>query len=403
MHFTYTALDESGAERSGRLEGATPEEVASAIRGRGLFPIEINEVAATRMPPTGRRGFYLPFVRLRDLAFFCRQLGLMLRAGLGLHSSLQLLARGEIHPRLARASERMAATVMRGTSLSEAIAAQGRLFPSMAASLVASAEATGELDGAFASLAAHFDRQAELRAQVMSALLYPLVVLLVSIGVIVFLVVKVLPRFAEFLSSRGAALPAATRFLLELGDFFRSQGVFLLLGAASVAALLWLAWGRPRGRSAIQRVLLSVPVVAGILRTGLLTRTFDCLATLLKSGLPLESSMRAAAMASGNAVFRTELERVAGRVLEGGALAPSLADSRVFPKIAVQVVGVGEETGALDEVMRELARFYDAVLTRRVRVLSTLFEPALLLFVGGIVAYVYYSFFQAVFYLSAYH
>ncbi len=403
MQFQYTAVDGRGQEHRGSLQGDSQATVAAQMRARGLFPLEIvtgPAVAGAALAGAPKRRLLSPFVRSRDLSFFCRQLSLMLRSGLSLLDALKLLAAGASHPRLARAAAAMALDVARGQPLSQALAPH-TCFPALTARLVKAAEAVGELDKAFSRVAEDVERRAALRAQLMASLLYPSVVILVAIGVVAFLIAKVLPKFARFLTRRAVQLPTSTRMLLELGEFLTAWGVYLGVGCALAGVGLFLFHRTPRGRALLQRLSLSLPVAGGILRYGLLAQIAGTLGTLLDSGLPLQESLQISGQASGHASYETSLQTASQRVLRGEPLAHALATQPLFPALMVQVVRVGEETGGLELVLRELAAFFDTQLQARIRTLTTLFEPVLLLVVGSVVGLVYHSFFQAVFQLAA--
>jgi len=403
VNVAYVALDETGREVTGGLEAADLPGAAAALRGRGLFPVELSEGAAAAAPParSARRGSRLPgVVRARDLALLCDQLALMLRTGLTLLQALDVLGEQLEKARLRRAMRRVSERVQGGAAFSDALDAEGRLFPALVVQLVRTAEATGELDQAFARAADWIERRASLRLQILTSLTYPAIVVLVCCGVFWFLAAHVVPKLARFLAGRGVALPWTTQLLLDVSEAIRSHGLAIGLGLAVLAAGLLAAYRTPGGRLRLDRAALRLPVVGGVLRAAAMAHLSRTLGLLLRSGLPLLDSLRLLAPTFANRSHRAALEEAHERVLRGASLRDGLAGPGVTP-LARQVVGVGEQTGALDEVLLELADHYDGRLAAAIKTLSSLIEPALLLVVGGMVGFVYLSFFQAVFQLVA--
>lgn len=405
MEFGYDALDAQGRQVAGTLEAPDEGSAAATLRARGLFPTALRPGAARSATPataTGarRRGLLPRPVKSSDVSLLLAQLALMLRSGLTLLHALDTLSREASLPALGACCGRLAAAVQAGRPLSQALEAEQRLLPPLVARLVKTAEATGELDQAFDRAAEFIDRRAALRAQLVTSLTYPAIVVLAATGVFWFLTTQVVPKFASFLAQRRVALPWTTQRLMDLSGFLTSYGPALLWALAGLVAVLAAAWRTEGGRRALERCALAIPGVGGVLEAAAMVHITRTLGLLLKSGLPLLEALQTLSSSASLRCYGDVLARARERVVAGATLAASLQD-RLIPPLGLQVVAVGEETGALEEVVRELSEFYDRRLQQLVRTLSSLVEPALLVVVGGMVGFVYLSFFQAVFRVAA--
>jgi type IV pilus assembly protein PilC len=399
--FDYTALDAgTGREVKGQLDALDAPSAAVALRERALFPIAVAARAAAPARRRRRRAGLLRFTRRRDVIFFLRQLALMLRAGLTLLQALDVSRENCPKPGLARAIGRMRESVERGRALSDALASEPRYFPQVAWRLIASAEASGDLDATLDRVSLHIERTLELRSTLLASLAYPAILVLVSVGVSVFLVTKVIPTFAKFLAKRGVALPWSTRTLLDVSAFFQAHGPSIAIGALLALLAFVLLVSRPRGRRVVDRLLLEIPVVGGAITAAVMAQFGLTFSMLLRGGVTLLESLRLLSKTVLNTAVAATLDRAAEDVLRGQDLASSLDDPTV-PLLMTQVVAVGERTGALDHVLDEIGRYYDAELTARVRQLTALFEPCVIAVVGGLVGFVYFAFFQALLQLAA--
>ena len=402
MEFEYQALSFDGERSVGVIEAPDEAAAAASLRGRGLFPTRLLPGGGAAAPARteAKPGRSWPgLVRSADVAMFLSQLGLMLRSGLTLLYALEAMSREASKPALRACAQRVGAAVQAGRPLSEALAAE-RLLPAELPRLVQTAEATGALDQAFERCATLVERRAELRLQLMTSLAYPFVVVVATCGVFVFLTTKVVPKFAALLARRRVSLPWTTQKLMDVSEFLIAHGPAIGAWAIALVVLLAAAWHTARGRRAIERAALSTPVVGKLLQASALSSIARTLGLLLQSGLPLLQSLQAVRGTTSFATYQDVMDRAHERVTRGSALAPSL-DDPLIPAVSRQVVAVGEETGALDEVVSGLGEFYERRVQQLVRTLSSLVEPVLLIVIGGMVGFVYLSFFQAVFRVAA--
>ncbi|HBP18478.1 MAG TPA: hypothetical protein DEA08_11935 [Planctomycetes bacterium] len=394
----YLALDESGREVSGTVEAPHRGAAAAQLRGQGLFPLELQELGSSGSDEREGLDLSCGFSTSGDRVLFLKQLGLMLRSGLTLLQGLDALARTGQRRGLREVAQRLSAAVQAGTPFSSALERE-RAFPALVAQLVRTAEATGELEVACQRAADYIDRRAALVYQLLSALCYPALVLLGACGVFWFMTTEVVPKFAAFLAGRGRTLPWTTQQLMDLSAFLVAHGATVLYGIAAALAALVLLWRTERGRAVLDRLLVRVPGLGHLLRTAAMAHLGHTLGMLLRSGLPLLEALRVLADSCGNRGYRAVFERAAERVVHGSSLAESVAHPTVTPLIQ-QLVGIGERSGSLDDVLEEAGRFYEERLQRLLRVLSGLVEPVVIVLVGGMVGFVYISFFQALFSLA---
>lgn len=405
-NFSYLALNRQGLEISGRLAAADARSAAATLRQNGLRVIDVAE-----MPKPGggtglRREIDLAAlmgmrsVPTQQLIFFYRQLAFMLRAGLPVTQALQLAQTQLSGGRLNQVIRQMIADIESGSSLSQALAAHPKVFSALAVNLVVAGESTGELDVIVERLAAHLEKRSVLRGQTISALIYPTIVVLAAIGVGIFLVTKIIPKFGQFLASQGRALPPSTQFLIDFSTAVTTHGGAILLVLACAIAAALAIYRMPPGRLAIDRLLLRLPVIGNLLMNGSMAQLAWGLSMLLRSGITVYDALKIASGLLGNRVLSNRLTVAAEMILGGRDLAGSLRDPLV-PILLTRMVAVGETTGTLDRVLQELGTFYERALETGIKRLSAMVEPALILVIGGMVGFVYFAFFQAMFQIAS--
>lgn len=416
--FVYRAMGTDGREVRGELEAGDTRAAASALRGRSLYVLQLKAQSA-RSPgaPAGRRGggagvsaaaantdlpallSGLTPVRSRDRVAFFRQLALMQRSGLTLLEGLRVVRKQTRKPVMAKAIDRVMDAIQNGRTFSGALDQERRVFPLYAVKLVESAEASGELDVVLERVASFVERQAQLRASLVTSLTYPAIVTVVSLAVAGFLVVKIIPRFSVYLAQRDVALPWAAQWLMGVSGWLQANGAALGIAAVAALAALAVAWFWEPGRRVLDRLVLRVPIVGGLLVSGAMATLGRTLGMLLRSGVSLIDSLRITRQLIGNRTIARRLEDAADQVLSGRDLAGAL-EHPALPAAVTQVVAVGEQTGSLSEVLEELGAYYDNALQAAIKRMSTLIEPAMILILGGMVGFVYFAFFQAVFRLA---
>jgi type II secretory pathway component PulF len=397
--YAYLCLDARGQEVRGRLEALGHAEARHALRQQGLKILRLNEGGEGsdwhRLLASGLHALSrMRSIGNGDRTMFFRQMQLMLKAGHTLLEALTACAHLTSRARLADALARIATAIQRGSSLSAACAGEKEVFNRLAQKLLEAGEASGELDAVFERLALLLERRGEVRRQLVTALVYPSFVLLAAIGVISFLVLSVVPRFATFLGGRGKAIPWAAQTMLDISDWLGRWG--WLIGVVMIALVFAVPLLRqiPVIRYRIDRLLVKVPVLGGALTAAAMAQVTWTFGVLVKSRLTVLEALRTCTQVVANAGFSRAFARAADQVLGGRTLAAAL-DQPALPRLVRHMAAVGEKSGQLDTVMEALGQHYQKELDARVKLLAAMIEPALTVVIGGIVGFVYYAFFQA--------
>ncbi len=401
--YYYQALETAGSERRGNLQAKNEREARAQLRGQGLRVVALSDQPPRDLPGLLRviaaaSTSWLP-IRDRDRTMFYRQMELMLRAGHTLLEALTACARLCRRQRMRRELTDCAQRIQEGTSLSAALAKTQGVVDRLGVKLIEVGESSGELDAIFARLTQIVERRGEVRRQTINALVYPAIVVLMAIAVVSFLVISVIPRFAAFLTRRGKALPGAAQALLDISAWLSAWGLPVLIALSSLFVTLLFLRQWPPAKLWIDRAALHVPVIGGTIVLTVMAQLSWILAMLVKSRLTVLESLRVCAQLTHNRVFSHAFERAAARVLEGGSIAAALEQPGI-PTLLTHMAAIGEKSGSLDTVMEELGRFYQSELDSRVKLLASMIEPVMTLLIGGVVGFVYFAFFRAVFSLG---
>lgn len=402
--FAYTALNDRRVKIAGTIEADSKRAAAESLRGQQLRPLSIQSQAESA------QGFLNRELKLGNLsqskklsgkqrAFLFSQISLMTRSGMTLLQALETCSTRSTAGNVTRVSQKLSDDIQGGLSFSQALREQHQCFPNVEISLVESAEVTGELDQVLDRVVIQIEEKLEIKANLMTSLLYPAVVVFGAIGLFIFLAVKVIPTFATFFARRGNVLPPSTQLLLDISAFFQSYGtVMLVLITALVIALVY-AFRNPSGRLLIDQKILAIPVIGTALTTAAMAQITRTLALLIGSGVSVLESFRIASGVTKNRYLSQILVQTSDRVLEGYDIAGGLARA-VVPVMVSNLVAVGEKTGTLDAVFSELADYFTRELKLQIKRMSALIEPTMIVLVGGMVGFVYYAFIQALFQLS---
>jgi type II secretory pathway component PulF len=393
--FSYTAVDRTGRKLRGREAAATGLALTQQLETRGLLVLRLTPAEQATAAKTG----FGP-ARRREVLEITRALAALLPAGLPLARALDAssnLAQGEV----AGALESVQSNVERGQSLAASLAEHPRLFSPLYLGLVRAGERSGDLAGAFRRLAIQLEREEALRAKLLSASLYPLLLASAGGGAVLILLFFVLPRFVELLQGTGATLPATTAALLGLSSLF--QRYWFVVAALPVMAALVLVWSRTtdEGRRALSALLLRLPVAGTLRRQALAARFARLVAVLLGGGAPLVSALDDSLECLDDPLARDEVARIRARVREGAALRSALGEGDLFPPVFTQLVAVGEESGRLQDFVLKAADILEERAERSVQRLVALAEPAMILIFGGIVGFVALSLLQAIYSVNA--
>ncbi|MCG8493640.1 MAG: type II secretion system F family protein [Sneathiellales bacterium] len=406
--YQYTALNSEARESKGRLDASSEKDAIQVLRGQGLFVVNIAEAKGSDIGEIdgGWAGLWSrirpsQFLRTKDThrIFLFRQLALMLRSGHTIVQSLDICAELVDRRRLVTALRRMSQEIQNGSSFSDALRKE-KIFKPITASLVASGEVTGEIDSILERLASNMETSLDRKRQLLIAMFYPGIVLLVSLLVVYFLLAKVIPDFAGFFAARGNDLPGMMLFLLDLSDWMVDYGGYLGGTLGTTTFLILAAYTTEWGKAIIDRWLLAIPFVGASIIYSSIAQMGVTMGMLLKSGLTVLEALRVLKEVMSNQVFVECVEAASEDILAGQHIAVALK-RKPMPKLVTHMVAVGEQSGELDTVMETLGDYFGKQLENAAKTVVAFIEPALILFVGGVVFVVYFSIFQAVFQAAA--
>ncbi|HEX5483069.1 MAG TPA: type II secretion system F family protein [Terriglobia bacterium] len=351
---------------------------------------KVRTAEAGKIPKTGK-------VKPKDLAIFTRQFSVMIDAGLPLVQCLEILATQQESKGFAVALKGVRASIESGSTLANSMRLFPKAFDELYTNMVEAGETGGILDGILRRLSAYIEKAVKLRRAVQSAMIYPVAVLLIAGGVILLLLWKVVPIFATLFAGLGAALPLPTRIVISLSHAVASFAWILILGLIGLGFALKRYYSTPNGRMVIDRFILKIPVLGMLMRKIAVARFTRTLGTLITSGVPMLEAMDITARTSGNAVIEKAILAVRNAVEAGQTIVEPLNATNVFPNMVVQMIGVGEQTGALDAMLQKIADFYEEEVDAAVGDLLTLMEPIIILFLGVVVGGVVISMYLPLF------
>lgn len=396
--YRYVALDRKSQEVSGNIEADNRKEASQKLRQKGLYVVDLKDSNTPSSAPLKKQGDVLLALKMlkptgtTNKVFYFKQLSLMLRSGMSLTDGLSTMMRLLDHPKMTAVVGDILYRVRAGDSFSNATAAVG-IFPLMAEHMIRSAEASGELDVVMERIGDHMERKAKLQRDIMTTALYPMVVIFLGLGMFIFLVTGVIPKFAKYFESNGKVLPEMTQNLLNLSNFVGQYWIFLVMTTV-------VFYKSVKGRLHIDRALLSVPVIGSVITFGAMSQLTWSLSMLLRSGLTVVEALEISAKLIANQSISADLTRARDDIIRGKDISTSLIAQGITPLVQ-QLAGIGEKSGNLDQVMEEAGNYYEEALQIKSKVLGSLIEPAAILVIGGMVAYVYIAFFKAIFAISS--
>ncbi len=392
--FEFRGTARTGEQITGTRVATSREALDSVLRREQITPVRIvekgREIAIPKPKVTGK-------VSPKELAVFTRQFSVMIDSGLPLVQCLEILAGQQENKGFAKALVGVRTSVEAGSTLANALRQYPKAFDDLYTNMVEAGETGGILDTILQRLAAYIEKAVKLVRAVKSAMIYPIAVLGIAAMVIFLLLRFAVPTFANLFRSMDVLLPLPTRIVIGLSDFVVSFGwiIILLLGAAGYGVKAW--YGTPAGRMAIDSFVLKIPLLGALMRKIAVARFTRTLGTLITSGVPMLEALTITARTSGNAVVEKAILEVRTAVEAGRTIVDPLRETGVFPNMVVQMIGVGEQTGALDAMLQKVADFYEDEVDAAVGDLLTAMEPMIILFLGVIVGGVVISLYLPLF------
>jgi type IV pilus assembly protein PilC len=391
--YTYRGVNRAGATVAGERMANNKNEVAAMLRREQINVSKLSEKGREFNVPTFGTG-----VDEKELAIFTRQFSVMIDAGLPLVQCLEILAGQQENKSFQKILNGVRASVEGGTTLSAAMKQHEKVFDPLYYNMVEAGETGGILDTILQRLSTYIEKNVKLKRAVKSAMIYPVSVLSIAAGVIILLLWKVVPIFVTLFNGLDTTLPLPTRIVIGLSNFVGSiYGLIILVFFVGVIFAMKFWYGTPQGRLAIDTVLLKVPVVGNVLRKIAVARFTRTLGTLISSGVPILEGLDITARTSGNAVVERAIAATRKAVEAGRSLVDPLKETDVFPGMVTQMIGVGEQTGAMDAMLQKIADFYEDEVDAAVKDMLTAIEPIMIVVLGTIVGGVVISMYLPLF------
>ncbi|GAB3769982.1 type II secretion system F family protein [Ramlibacter monticola] len=390
--FEWEGRDRNGKQVRGETRAAGENQVMASLRRQGVNPTKIRK----RRMRSGQK------IKPKDIAIFTRQLATMMKAGVPLLQAFDIVGRGNSNASVAKLLNDIRADVETGTSLSGAFRKYPLYFDSLYCNLVEAGEAAGILESLLDRLAVYMEKTEAIKSKIKSALMYPISVVVVAFVVVSVIMIFVIPAFKEVFTSFGADLPAPTLFVIGLSEIF-VKWWWLIFGSVGGGIYFFLqAWKRnEKVQVFMDRLMLKMPVFGDLVYKSVIARWTRTLATMFAAGVPLVEALDSVGGASGNSVYESATLKIQQEVSTGTSLTAAMTNANVFPTMVLQMCAIGEESGSIDHMLGKAADFYEAEVDDMVAGLSSLMEPIIIVFLGGLIGGIVVSMYLPIFKLGS--
>jgi len=391
--FTWEGTDKKGKRLKGETRTASIALAKAELRRQGINPLKVRKKSSSFL--SNRKQKITP----GDIAIFSRQLATMMSAGVPIVQAFDIVGRGHNNPSMQDMILSMKGEIEGGTTLTDALEKHPLYFDSLFCNLVQAGEQAGVLETLLDKIATYKEKTESLKGKIKKALFYPAAVILVSIIIVAIIMIFVVPQFKELFAGFGAELPAFTLLVVNMSDFVAGYWWLILLIAGGIGMIISNTWKRsPKFREIVDRVMLKMPVLGNILHKAALARFCRTTATMFTAGVPLVEALQSVAGATGSSVYEKAVLNIRDDVATGQSLQLSMKQQVLFPHMVIQMVTIGEESGALDDMLSKVADFYEEEVDNAVDALSSLLEPLIMVvlgtLVGGLVVALYLPIFQ---------
>ncbi len=378
--WAWEARTRAGETKRGEMEALDSSAVDTRLKALGLAPVKVKKKAPELRLPTIGSG-----VSGKDILVFTKQFATMIDAGLPLVQCLDILANQMDNAAFKRVVLAIKTKVESGSTFADALKDHPKVFDELFVQLCAAGEVGGILDTILNRLANYREKAEKLKRKVKGAMIYPIIVILVAIGVTAILLLKVTPVFAKMFTDFGSAMPGPTQFVIDLSTWLQNYILHLLGGIAAVIFAFVAFYRNPKGRRIVDKLVLQTPIVGPVIRKVAVARFTRTLGTMISSGVPILDALDVTAKTAGNRTIEDGIYYVRTKISEGKNITGPLLETKVFPPMVVQMIGVGEATGAMDAMLNKIADFYDDEVDTAVAGLTAMIEPLLMVFLGGVV------------------
>lgn len=378
--YSYRAMKDDGKKLEGMYEANSRDEVVEMITANGFYPLKVEEVTKGKKTEIRLNNR----VTTKDLAIFCRQLYTMLDAGVSITNSLNMLAMQLPSPRLRTILSEIEESVKKGEMLSVAMK-RYKEFPQLLISMIESGESTGNIDTMMLRMASHFEKETKTNNKVKSAMIYPICLAVVAVAAVMFILTFVMPTFAELFEENGADLPFITSAMIGASDFLKSYW-FIIVAIIAIIVVAIKAYAETEdGKVRFSALALKFPIVANLNKKVIVARFTRTLATLLSAGISLVQALPIVSAVLGNKIAQQDLDRIRERVVRGDGLSAPIAESDIFPDMLASMVRIGEESGALDDILNKTADFYEEEVDQAITQTTELMQPIVIVIMGIVV------------------
>ena len=389
--FEWEGRDKAGKSVKGEIRAAGENQVKASLRRQGVLPTKIKK----RRMRSGKS------IKPKDIAIFTRQLATMMKAGVPLLQSFDIVGRGNPNASVTKLLNDVRTDVETGTSLSSAFRKYPLHFNALYCNLVEAGEAAGILESLLDRLAVYMEKTEAIKSKIKSALMYPVSVLVVACVVVTVIMIFVIPAFKSVFSGFGADLPAPTLFVIAMSEFFVAYWWLLFGGIGGVLYFFMQAWQRnEKMQKFMDRLLLKVPVFGKLIEKSCIARWTRTLSTMFAAGVPLVEALDSVGGASGNSLYADATEKIQQEVSTGTSLTTAMTNANLFPTMVLQMCSIGEESGSVDHMLGKAADFYEAEVDEMVAGLSSLMEPIIIVFLGSLIGGIVVSMYLPIFKLG---
>ncbi len=385
--YKYRAISENGQVLEGYYEAQSESDVITMLKNNNYFPMSIEEDKHA----DDKKDLFIKKVTKKDMAVFCRQFFTMLNAGISIVKCLDILEKQTENKAIKKAISNVYGDVQKGTTLSEGMKKQKRIFPPLLINMVEAGEVSGNLDVIMERMAIHFEKENKLENKVKNALIYPIILSIVAIAVVIFLLTVVMPSFISMFESSGFLLPRPTRVLLSISNCLRVYW-YLFIGIIVITIFSIIYLGKTEeGRRFFDNIKIKIPGVKKMNIKIITSRFTRTLSTLLSSGIPLLESLDVVSKVVGNKVVCDKLEMVKEDIRKGIPMSKTIKSMEIFPPMVDSMIKIGEESGALDDILYKTADFYDEEVESSMEKMTTMLEPILIVFMAIIIGFIVIS------------
>lgn len=379
--FKYKAMKNDGTKTTGEYEANSRDDVMEMITSNGYYPLKVEEVIESATINIHKK------IKVKEISIFCRQMYTMLDAGVPLINALNLMSTQVTNKHLVEIVKELEEDVRKGEMLSNSMRKFPEAFPTLLTSMVESGEASGNLDEMFLRMSTHFEKENKINNKVKAAMIYPIILAIVGVAALIVVMTFVMPTFVSLFESSDAKLPAATRFLIGLSSFMGNHFIMVIGILIAIVVGVVLYSKTESGIYFFAKLKISFPLIKDLNRKMIVSRFTRTLSTLLASGVSLVESLPIVSAVLNNVIAEDEVLKIRERVVKGEGLSTPIEDCELFPPMLSSMVRIGEESGALDDMLNKTADFYDEEVEQAIQTLTSMLEPIMIIIMGLVIGF----------------